>query len=148
MVKLFGQGLLKGLSITWRLGFGKAITEQYPEWRPKLPPRSHGSFVLEKEKCTACGVCADACPNNVISIESQRAEKKRRLTKYTMKLCQCLFCGLCVESCPSGALRFRPDFELACYNFEDTIHVLAEEVALEGEGASGEPSSVKEAGVS
>ncbi|MGI9951060.1 NADH-quinone oxidoreductase subunit I [Moorellaceae bacterium AZ2] len=125
---MFGQGLLKGLQITWHLAFGKAITEQYPERRPKLPPRSHGSFMLESEKCTACGVCANACPNHVISIQSRRDEdKKRRLTKYTMKLGQCLFCGLCVESCPSEALHFKPDFELACYNFEDTFHVLFED---------------------
>lgn len=146
---MFGQGLLKGLSITWRLGFGRAVTEQYPEWRPKLPPRSHGSFVLEKEKCTACGVCANACPNHVISVESRRVDKKRHLTKYTMKLGQCLFCGLCVESCPSEALRFRPDFELACYNFEDTIHVLVEEKDnLQGEGLGAEPQDVKEGGAS
>lgn len=125
---MFGKGLLKGLSITWHFAFGRAITEQYPERRPKLAPRSHGSFVLEREKCTACGVCANACPNHVISVESRRDENnKRHLTKYSMKLGQCLFCGLCVESCPSQALHFKPDFELACYHYEDTIHVLAED---------------------
>ncbi|MGB9661420.1 MAG: 4Fe-4S binding protein [Moorellaceae bacterium] len=130
---MLGKGLLKGLRITWHLAWGKAITEQYPERRPRLSPRSHGSFMLEKDKCTACGVCANACPNHVIRVESRREEnKKRYLTRYSMKLGQCLFCGLCVESCPSEALHFKPDFELACYHHEDTVHVLAEE---EGRGA-------------
>ncbi|GFN23947.1 4Fe-4S dicluster domain-containing protein [Thermanaeromonas sp. C210] len=125
---MFGQGLIKGLQVTWHLAFGKAITEQYPERRPNLPPRSHGSFVLESDKCRGCEVCANACPNHVISVQTRRGEdKKRHLSKFTMKLGQCLFCGLCVESCPSDALHFKTDFELACYRFEDTIHVLFED---------------------
>jgi len=118
---VFGQGLLKGLSVTWNFCFGKAVTEQYPERRPKLPPASHGSLRLRRDKCTACGLCANACPNNVITVESMRGEdKKRRLSGYRVKLGQCLFCGLCVESCPQGALYWHPEFELACYRFEDT----------------------------
>ncbi len=117
---MFGKGLLKGLKTTWQLGFGKAVTEQYPERRPKLPDAFRGMLCLDKDKCTVCGLCARACPNNVISIESERGEdKKRRLKSYKVKLGQCLFCGLCVESCPTGALYWRQDFELACYRFED-----------------------------
>ncbi|MBE3572663.1 MAG: 4Fe-4S dicluster domain-containing protein, partial [Moorella humiferrea] len=69
--------------------------------------------------------CASACPNHVIIIESERDEqKKRRLTGYRVKFGQCLFCGLCVESCPQDALHWQPDFELACYRYEDTEHDL------------------------
>ncbi|NLW06676.1 MAG: 4Fe-4S binding protein [Clostridia bacterium] len=122
---MFGRGLIKGLRTTWHLGLGKAITEQYPERRPKLPPAFHGSLSLDPQKCNACGLCARACPNNVIIVDSERGEdKKRYLSAYTVKLGQCLFCGLCVESCPRGALHWLPDFELACYRFKDTEHVL------------------------
>ncbi|MDK2821907.1 MAG: NADH-quinone oxidoreductase subunit [Clostridia bacterium] len=122
---MFGKGLLKGLSITWHNCFGKAVTEQYPERKPNLPPSSHGCLFLEKDKCIACGLCSKACPNNVITIESERGEdKKRKLTGYRVKLGQCLFCGLCVESCPKDALHWRPDFEHACYRHEDTEHDL------------------------
>jgi NADH-quinone oxidoreductase subunit I len=118
---MFGKGLLKGLRVTWHLGFGKEITQQYPEQRPKLPPASHGCLQLDQEKCIACGLCANACPNNVIKIKSVRDEQKKRvLTEYRVKLGQCLFCGLCVESCPQDALFWQGDFELACYHFEDT----------------------------
>lgn len=134
---MFGKGLLKGLSITWNFFYGKPLTELYPERRPNLPPAFHGSFRLDREKCNACNLCANACPNNVIAVESVRDEsKKRRLTAYKLKLGQCLFCGLCVESCPQDALTWQPDFELACYRHEDTVHdMLAGETGEVKKGA-------------
>ncbi|HHX50717.1 MAG TPA: NADH-quinone oxidoreductase subunit I [Clostridia bacterium] len=122
---MIGSGLLKGLRVTWGHLFGKAITEQYPERRPNLPPRFHGSFSLDTGKCNACGICSNSCPNNVITVSSARDEnKKRYLTGYDMKLGYCLFCGLCVESCPSDALHVTPDFELSVYYKEDTALTL------------------------
>ncbi|MHB1420943.1 MAG: NuoI/complex I 23 kDa subunit family protein [Bacillota bacterium] len=119
---MYGQGLVKGLGITLKHLFGKAITEQYPERRPTLAPRFHGSFALETSKCTGCAICANSCPNSVIRIESHRDESKKRiLDDYEMNLGQCLFCGLCVEGCPQEALRFTNEFELACYRKEDTV---------------------------
>lgn len=119
---MFGKGLLKGLRVTAKNLMGKAITEQYPERKPNLPPRSHGSFSLETEKCNACGVCSNTCPNNVITVSSERDENKKRfLTGYRMDLGYCLFCGLCVEACPTKALRVDSNFELSAYRREDTI---------------------------
>lgn len=104
---------------------GKAITEQYPERKPNLPPRSHGSFNLEPDQCNACGVCSNSCPNNVITVLSERDEnKKRYLTGYQMDLGYCLFCGLCVEACPTKALRVDSNFELSAYRRNDTILTL------------------------
>lgn len=124
---MLGVGLVKGLRTTAANLFGKAITEQYPERKPNLPPRSHGSFTLEAEKCNACGVCSNSCPNNVITVSSERDENKKRfLTGYQMDLGYCLFCGLCVESCPSDALHVDNNFELSAYYREDTVQTLFE----------------------
>lgn len=122
---MFGVGLLKGLRVTAKNLMGKAITEQYPERKPNLPPRSHGSFCLEPDKCNACGVCSNSCPNNVISVSSERDENKKRfLTGYQMDLGYCLFCGLCVEACPSKALHVDSNFELSVYRRDDTVLTL------------------------
>ncbi|WP_366921645.1 NADH-quinone oxidoreductase subunit I [Metallumcola ferriviriculae] len=119
---MYGQGLLKGLGITLKHFFGKAITEQYPEEMPNLSPIFHGSFALDVEKCIACGICAKTCPNNVINIESSKGEdKKRKLDGYQMDIGLCLFCGLCVESCPTDAINFTQEFELSCYTREDAV---------------------------
>lgn len=117
---MFGQGLLKGLRITLGHFFEKKITCKYPEVKPNLPPRTRGSFTLNRAKCIACGVCANVCPNHVIKISSVKDENnKKKLTGYYMYLERCLFCGLCVESCPTKALKTTPEFELACFRRED-----------------------------
>ncbi|HHP51104.1 MAG TPA: NADH-quinone oxidoreductase subunit I [Moorella mulderi] len=126
---MFGKGLLKGLSVTWNFLWGKAITEEYPERRPRLPSYSRGFLQLDKEKCIACGLCATSCPNNVIHIETVKDEQnKRQLKAYRITVGRCIYCGLCVESCPKGALYWVPDFERACYRHEDTeVDLLAAE---------------------
>lgn len=132
---MYGEGLVKGLKLTIQHFFKRKITQEYPEVMPDLPPRSHGSFVLYPEKCIACGICVNACPNGVIKVDSHRNEAgKRKLDKYSMSLGYCLFCGLCVESCPTDAIVFDTNFELACYSREDTIHTwdgIAEEISAE-----------------
>lgn len=113
---MFGQGLVKGLAITLRELFVKKVTVQYPEQRNYIAPRYHGEFVLDVDKCINCGLCANACPNNVIQIESEKAEKKKIQTRFTMNLQYCLFCGLCVEACAKSAIRFSDKFEMAKYH--------------------------------
>lgn len=121
---MYGKGLLKGLKVTAEHLFGKTITEQYPERKPKLPPRSHGFFVFEPDKCTSCGLCSLSCPNEVITVSSERDENKKRvLTGYVMNLAYCLYCGLCVEACPSDCLHVDSKFDLSSYRREDTNYV-------------------------
>ncbi|AEG15674.1 4Fe-4S ferredoxin iron-sulfur binding domain-containing protein [Desulfofundulus kuznetsovii DSM 6115] len=103
---MFGQGLLKGLAITWKELFTRKVTVQYPEEKVPLPERYHGRFELDVDKCIACGLCANACPNKVIQITREKVGKKQYLTKYVMRIEYCLFCGLCVESCNKDALKF------------------------------------------
>ncbi len=125
---MYGKGLLEGLKITLGHFFGKTITQKYPEEKPNLPKNTHCFFDFKKEKCIACGICANSCPNNVIKIETVRGEdKKRKLKSYKMEISYCLFCGLCVESCPTDAIVFNQDFELACYKRNKTEHIFYEE---------------------
>ncbi|MFA5536084.1 MAG: 4Fe-4S binding protein [Bacillota bacterium] len=135
---MFGKGLLKGLKVTGEHLVGKTITEQYPERKPNLPPRSHGFFLFEPEKCTSCGLCSMSCPNDVITVSSYRDKetKKRILTGYVMSLEYCLYCGLCVEACPSDCLHVDSKFDLSSYTRKGTEYVFYEkenEVQLQNE---------------
>jgi len=50
--------------------------------------------LVDKELCTGCGICEDACPSNAISI-NRTAEINPAL---------CTGCGICVNECPVDAL--------------------------------------------
>lgn len=50
---------------------------------------------VDQEKCIRCGLCADVCPTNVITMDSQGPKATGQ---------QCIGCGHCVAVCPPAAL--------------------------------------------
>ena len=49
---------------------------------------------IDKEKCTSCGTCVDACP-----VEAIKMKEKAEVDEET-----CIDCGTCVDECPEGAI--------------------------------------------
>lgn len=133
------KGLIRGLGITLKHFFQKEITEQYPDVMPKLPERYRGSLQFDIDKCIACGICANNCPNDVLSMETYRDEKskKKRLSSFSIDLQYCMFCNMCVEACPTASLSFDQDFELSKFNRDEikTIYQRAEGMVDKEEGA-------------
>jgi len=50
--------------------------------------------VVDSEKCTACGICADVCPVNAITIKGQAVVNPD----------VCTGCAACVYECPNAAI--------------------------------------------
>ena len=119
---MFGQGLLKGLSITIKRFLGPKIAEGYPEEKLTLPSRTRSSIVLEPGKCISCGLCVNVCPNQVINLTSEKDENNKKVLKtYYMNIGRCLLCGLCTETCPTSALKLSQEFENAVYQREELL---------------------------
>lgn len=113
---MYGTGLLKGLKITLGRFFQPKVTVQYPEKRCPLPERFYGKPDFHYDKCIACNLCVTACPNKVITLDTETVEKKKLITRYHFDQQYCLFCGLCEEACPKDALKFTNDFELTSFD--------------------------------
>ncbi|HBV98914.1 MAG: NADH-quinone oxidoreductase [Peptococcaceae bacterium BICA1-7] len=142
---MFGQGLIKGLQITWGRMFDKKQTVKYPFEKIEMFPRYHGRFELDVDKCIACGLCANACPNKVIQLEKEKVDKKQFLTKYIMRIEYCLFCGLCVEACNKDALKFSNIIDMNQYRRSWVRLTLVDRPAPEPTETPEEETPAKEA---
>lgn len=122
MEKMYLPAIAQGLGITIKHFFRKKATIQYPEQKRELSPIFRGLHVLKRdeegrERCTACGLCALACPAEAISMEAAERKKgeenlyreEKYAAVYEINMLRCIFCGLCEEACPKAAIFLQPD---------------------------------------
>jgi len=135
MEKLYLPAVFKGMTITFGHMFKKRPTINYPEKTRPFSPVFRGLHILNRdaegrENCTACGLCAVACPAEAITMEA--AERKtgeenlyreeKYAAKYEINMLRCIFCGLCEEACPKDAIYLSETFAPADYQRKQFIY--------------------------
>lgn len=71
-----------------------------------------GVAVVDYEKCTGCGKCAEACPKSIIKLVPFKADvwvgcsstDKGALTRTYCEV-GCIGCKICEKNCPTGAVK-------------------------------------------
>ncbi|MDZ4682384.1 MAG: NADH-quinone oxidoreductase subunit NuoI [Saprospiraceae bacterium] len=115
--RLYLPAIFGGMAITLKHFFRKSNTVRYPEVKRPFSPVYRGLHVLKRdengaERCTACGLCAVACPAEAITMEAEERKKDEKhlyreekyAAVYEINMLRCIFCGLCEEACPKEAI--------------------------------------------
>lgn len=128
--RLYVPEVLRGLTVTgakfwrnlglhvahvfgWKSQVKAAVTIAYPEVYQNYGPEYRGSHRLTLKddgsmRCTACFLCATACPARCINIQAGEhpdVEVEKYAVRYEIDTLRCIFCGMCVEACPCDAIR-------------------------------------------
>jgi len=135
MERMYLPAIFKGMGITFSHLFKKKPTINYPEETRTFSSVFRGVQILNRdeegrEKCTACGLCAVACPAEAITMEAAERQpgeehlykEEKYAAKYEINMLRCIFCGLCEEACPKDAIYLSQTFAPANYGREGFIY--------------------------
>ena len=144
--KIYLPEIFRGLLVTSKHFFRNLFnwkripTIQYPEVKQELSDRLRGRhrLMLKEDRslrCTACFLCATACPAkciHIVAAEHEDHDVEKYPIEYTVDLSKCVFCGFCFEACPCDAIRMDAGLTLTTsykrYDLKFTIDELSKEV--------------------
>jgi electron transport complex, RnfABCDGE type, B subunit len=82
-----------------------------------------GIAMVDEDRCTGCGVCAQACPKHgIVLMPKERSVyvtcRTTRRGRAVAAACRagCIACGLCAGKCPEGAVTIQNNLPIIDYD--------------------------------
>ncbi len=96
------------------------------------------NLVVDLDKCTGCGVCIDACPEEAITEGPIGAvgRGKAKTSKIDVDAKKCSYCGVCNIMCPFDAIKLSVNGEA------EAAHIRAAGFPDDGEEREDRPGEV------
>jgi NADH-quinone oxidoreductase subunit I len=133
--RIYLPAVFGGVIITIKHLFRRKATVRYPEVKRYISAVWRGQHVLKRdehgaERCTACGLCAVACPAEAITMTAAERKKgeeglyreEKYASVYEINMLRCIFCGLCEEACPKEAIFLTDRIESTDYSRQAFIY--------------------------
>ncbi len=126
--------IFRGLKTTMKHLVAPAVTLEYPEQRPEIPPGYRGVPTLVKdpngrEKCVSCQLCEFVCPPKAIRITpgeidpaAPNAHVEKAPQAFDIDMLRCIYCGLCQEVCPEEAIWLQNQYSMSGYSREEMVN--------------------------
>jgi ferredoxin len=95
------------LSTERRIGLRQVelgFTEEQARREAQRCLRCFSNILLDTGACVLCGLCADVCPLDLISLVPAPELGLGEGTALLLDESRCIRCGLCIERCPTRAL--------------------------------------------
>lgn len=113
-------------------------TYEYPDESRPYASRYRGRHRLTLKddgsvKCTACFLCATACPAKCIYIEAAEHDDtkiEKFPHRYEIDTLLCIYCGYCVEACPVDAIRMDTGIHPNIYTPDPRAFIEDKEVLM------------------
>lgn len=141
--RLYLPAIFSGMFITIKHLFRKPATIKYPEQTREFSKIYRGQHTLKRdengaERCTACGLCAVACPAEAITMTAAERVKgeeglyreEKYAAVYEINMLRCIFCGDCEEACPKEAI-FLTDRKVESFYTRDKF-IFGKSILVEG----------------
>ncbi len=111
------------------LGLGK----NYAKWQAGVACGYKNLSKITITNCDACGICIEACPQNIIELQCTTAVVTDPL--------KCTLCKLCEDACDIDAITVDQDESVVILNFESDGSYTAKELIIEASNVLQEKAS-------